>query len=520
MLAPKVFTNAKRYSKAGIEENITFKDDDNLLIKGNNLIALSSILKRYEGKVKCIYIDPPYNTGNDSFNYNDSFNHSTWLTFMKNRLELAKRLLREDGAICIHCDLNELAYLKVLCDEIYIRENFLSLITCKVKAPSGVAAGAQAVFDCSEYILIYSKNKNEVTYNHISEDVEIVNEFSKTKNFYKYVLEYIDYSKKEFVTNIEQGKLYKVSKEFYKISNMKSFTSLDFYEQCDKIFRTAVLSGGNEKKVKEYLDTVTDSKEYIYIYEHTPLKGKFSGILCEDLIYKKEGVLMLKNFVTKDHQKKQLKKIQHITSLFINDWWQGISSEGNTLLKNGKKPEILIKTLFDIFAQNENDIVLDFFNGSGTTCAVAHKMNRRWIGIEQMDYIELSKNRLISVVNGEQSGISKSVNWQGGGSFVYCELKEDANTLIDNIKTATSDNINDIKKSIYSDSRIIPYVNSNDLLKIDNDFEILSLEEKKAVLIGLINKNKLYVNYTDIDDKTYEVKATDKAFTKSFYEEV
>ena len=301
---------------------------------------------------------------------------------------------------------------------------------------------------------------------------------------------------------------------------MKSFTSLDFYEQCDKIFRTAVLSGGNEKKVKEYLDTVTDSKEYIYIYEHTPLKGKFSGILCEDLIYKKEEVLMLKNFVTKDHQKKQLKKIQHITSLFINDWWQGISSEGNTLLKNGKKPEILIKTLFDIFAQNENDIVLDFFIGSGTTCAVAHKMNRRWIGIEQMDYIELSKNRLISVVNGEQSGISKSVNWQGGGSFVYCELKEDANTLIDNIKTATSDNINDIKKSIYSDSRIIPYVNSNDLLKIDNDFEILSLEEKKAVLIGLINKNKLYVNYTDIDDKTYEVKATDKAFTKSFYEEV
>ncbi|WAM03705.1 site-specific DNA-methyltransferase [Mycoplasmopsis cynos] len=124
MLAPKVFTNAKRYTKDGIEENITFNEDDNLIIKGNNLIALSSLLKRYEEKVKCIYIDPPYNTGSDSFGYNDSFNRSTWLTFMKNRLEFAKKLLSEDGAIYVQLDYHQVHYAKILMDSIFGEENF------------------------------------------------------------------------------------------------------------------------------------------------------------------------------------------------------------------------------------------------------------------------------------------------------------------------------------------------------------------------------------------------------------
>ncbi|WP_313771115.1 site-specific DNA-methyltransferase [Mycoplasmopsis felis] len=128
MLAAKVLSNAKRYTKDGVQENISFDENDNLIIKGNNLIALASLLKRYEGKVKCIYIDPPYNTGNDSFNYNDSFNHSTWLVFMKNRLELARRLLSEDGVIFVQCDDNEQAYLKVLMDDIFGRQNTETLI--------------------------------------------------------------------------------------------------------------------------------------------------------------------------------------------------------------------------------------------------------------------------------------------------------------------------------------------------------------------------------------------------------
>ena len=176
MLAPKVFTNAKRYtavSKNNIgggaeksisveeEAGITLNDDDNLIIKGNNLIALASLLKRYEGKVKCIYIDPPYNTQNDSFNYNDSFNHSTWLTFMKNRLELARKLLREDGSIFVQCDDNEQAYLKVLMDGIFISENFVNCITVKMSTPSGLKMSHvnKKILKTKEYILVYAKNK-------------------------------------------------------------------------------------------------------------------------------------------------------------------------------------------------------------------------------------------------------------------------------------------------------------------------------------------------------------------------
>lgn len=133
MLDPKVLTNAKRYTKDGIEEGITFNEDDNLIIKGNNLVALASLLKRYEGQVKCIYIDPPYNTGNDSFNYNDNFNHSSWLTFMKNRLELAKKLLRSDGYIVIQTDDSEQAYLKVLCDDIFGKMNYVNIVSVVLK---------------------------------------------------------------------------------------------------------------------------------------------------------------------------------------------------------------------------------------------------------------------------------------------------------------------------------------------------------------------------------------------------
>lgn len=137
LLAPKVFTNIKKYTKDGEETVSSISSSDNLLIKGNNLLALSSLQKRYQNKVKLIYIDPPYNTGNDSFGYNDTFNHSTWLVFMKNRLEISKRLLREDGVICIQCDDNEQAYLKVLCDEIFGRENLIASISVKSNSISG-----------------------------------------------------------------------------------------------------------------------------------------------------------------------------------------------------------------------------------------------------------------------------------------------------------------------------------------------------------------------------------------------
>lgn len=160
LLAPKVFTNAKRYTKEGVSSITEFNDDDNLLIKGNNLLALSCLLKRYEGKVKLIYIDPPYNTGSDSFNYNDSFNRSTWLTFMKNRLELAKRLLREDGAIYVQLDYHQVHYCKTLMDEIFGEENFQREIIWRIGWLSGYKTIDNNWIRNHDTILFYSKNHN------------------------------------------------------------------------------------------------------------------------------------------------------------------------------------------------------------------------------------------------------------------------------------------------------------------------------------------------------------------------
>ena len=160
LMEPKVFTHAAWYSVGGVKPCKTFSEDDNLIIKGNNLLALASLLKRYEGKVKCIYIDPPYNTGNDSFNYNDNFNHSTWLTFMKNRLELARKLLRDDGVIFVKCDDNEQAYLKVLMDDIFGKENFVNNIAVKMSPSSGVKRRFANIkfIKNKEFVLLYKKN--------------------------------------------------------------------------------------------------------------------------------------------------------------------------------------------------------------------------------------------------------------------------------------------------------------------------------------------------------------------------
>ena len=148
-------------------------------------------------------------------------------------------------------------------------------------------------------------------------------------------------------------------------------------------------------------------------------------------------------------------------------------------------------------------------------------MGRIYIGVEQMDYIEdITVERMKKVIDGEQGGISKSVDWQGGGSFVYCELLENASTLIEKIQAASEKTIYEIKNQIYADERIVPYITREELKKADEEFNSLELQEKKKALISLVDKNKLYVNYSDMDDESYAINESDKAFTKSFYAEV
>ncbi|MEZ7734137.1 site-specific DNA-methyltransferase [Fusobacterium periodonticum] len=227
MLSPKIFTNAKRYTKNGIEENITLRKDDNLIIKGNNLIALASLLEKYGEGVKCIYIDPPYNTGSDSFNYNDNFNHSTWLTFMKNRLELAKKLLSDDGVIFVQCDDNEQAYLKVLMDDIFGRENFVSNISIKISPSSGVKRKFSDIkfIKNKENILLYKKER--ISLNKL---YDITDEYDEHYNIYFNKTEYTTLSKK--IDSLFPIKIKK--SDFLKDDSVKKI----IIKEAENIFRT------------------------------------------------------------------------------------------------------------------------------------------------------------------------------------------------------------------------------------------------------------------------------------------
>lgn len=416
MLAPKVFTNAKRYTKDGVEKNITFNEDDNLIIKGNNLIALSSLLKRYEGKVKCIYIDPPFNTDKDSFKYNDRFKRSVWLTFMKNRLMIAKSLLSNYGNILVHIDWHEVHYLKVLMDEIFGEEYF----------------------------------NNEIIWNY-SSGGDYKKSFPKKHDI---ILSYSKSTENSFYPN---NKMVGEKRGSQKKNNMKK---------------------NIDENGKVYYSIKSAGKEYRYY---------------EDDIVIPSDVWNISILQQKDPERVGF---------------------------NSQKPERLLARIIGAYT-NENDLVLDYHLGSGTTCSVAHKMGRRYIGIEQMDYIEdITVKRMKKVIEGDQTGISKEVDWKGGGSFVYCELMENANILIKKIQEADEKNISDIKSEIYSDDRIVPYITTEELEKAENEFKELNLEEKKKSLIQLVDKNKLYVNYSDIEDKEFNVSEEDKSFTNSFYKEI
>ena len=463
MLNPKILTNAKRYTKNGIEKNIIFNDNDNLIIKGNNLIVLSSLLKRYGEKIKCIYIDPPYNTGSDSFKYNDKFNHSAWLTFMKNRLELAKKLLSNDGFIFVQIDDNEQAYLKVLMDEIFGREKFIGTIVYRRRKSQANLSKNLSIIH--EYILIYKKSElatlNNILNNTDSKDYK--NPDNDIRGAYKTMP----------CTN-KGGSLYTItSPNGKKITDEWRFKEETFYELL------------NDNRIV------------------FPKKG--------------EGKPRYKLFLSE----------KNLKGVIVNSWWDDVATnqDANKDLKElfGKnifdypKSEDLIKKIIEI-STKENDTILDYHLGSGTTCAVAHKMGRKYIGIEQMNYVEdISVKRLSKVIEGEQTGISKALNWMGGGTFVYCELLENANLIINKINLATENNIFEVKEEIYSDERIIPYVTREELKKADENFRCLSLEEKKMALINIVDKNKLYVNYSDIEDETFEITENDKKFSESFY---
>ncbi len=382
-------------------------EKDNLLIKGNNLLALYSLLPKYRGRVKLIYIDPPYNTGNDGFKYNDKFNHSTWLVFMKNRLEVARQLLAEDGVIFVQIDDNEQAYLKVLMDEVFGRENFINHVSVKVKSSAGFKTVNKGMMEVSEYIFLYAKGKNKTELEKIFVETDYDDNYDLVVNNIEE-----DFSSWNF-SKIEEHILYRTDDKYSKYINakIKFLLKAEFaMKNAQRVFRyTAINNDAGAETIKaknislknDKVSKVETSKGIRYIYKGQQITFYSAKI---------------KNIHGKSVSTEQL------TNIWQDIKWEGIANEGGIKLKKGKKPEALLQRIIQI-ATKEGDLVLDFFAGSGTTPAVAHKMGRRWIAIEQMDYIEtITRTRMQKVMDGEQGGVSKNHKWTGGGGFAYFEL--------------------------------------------------------------------------------------------------
>ncbi|MGB4415326.1 MAG: site-specific DNA-methyltransferase [Paludibacter sp.] len=522
LLEPKVLTNAKRIDKDGEKpldqfnrnENRTITD--NLIIKGNNLLALHTLKKEFAGKVKLIYIDPPYNTGGDGFNYNDTFTESTWLTFMHNRLKAAHSLLDNSGVLLVQINDHNQTYLKILLDEVFKKENFINIISIRTKSPSGFKTVNLGLFETAEYILMYGKSKNDFKYNP------------------QYVDSGYDENYTGFITNINEDPNNWTIDDIRKIicreegidpdathhpySKVKEKIGEGLYIQkisdfalknANSVFRLTAIG---DDAGKETLDAKKKSKKnpdkvFVVTREQNDSRYILNG---QEITFYSKKI-------------KEIDGKKTPTTILTNIWsdiaYEGIASEGGVTLKKGKKPEKLLRRIIEM-TTNENDLVLDYHMGSGTTCAVAHKLKRQYIGLEQLDYGENdSVNRLKNVINGEQSGISKAVNWQGGGSFVYLELKKYNEIFIEQIEDAKD---TEALLQIWEQMKAKSFLNYNvDIKKQDahlEEFKALSLAEQKQHLCELLDKNQLYVNLSSLNDADFACTEEEKKVTNDFYQ--
>ncbi|WP_052768031.1 DNA methyltransferase [Brachyspira hyodysenteriae] len=442
--SPKAFKNFKKYSfengKVKEETPTTIKGNENIIINGNNFAALCSLKEKFAGKIKLIYIDPPYNTGSDTFSYNDNFNHSSWLVFMKDRLQLARELLSDDGSIYINIDYNEVHYLKVLMDEIFGRDNFQREIIWRIGWISGYKTSVNNYIRNHDTILFYSKTNN-YTFN----------------------------------------KYYNTINDFVNRFNDKTLDEIKI-----KLLKYNI----PENELKEFIEFI----KYVGLPEKYPLEDTWNSSIYD--------------------------KLNSIAVVSFSG--EKISKLLNTEEFRSQKSEALLKRIIDV-SSNENDIILDFFAGSGTTLAVAHKMNRRYIGVEQIqEHFDICVERIKKVIEGENSGISKNVNWQGGGEFITFDIASYNADWAEKIKKIKDDKelkkiFEDMKdKSLINHRLQIDYF-ENKSFEDDKEFLSLDLERKKEILLELLDKNMFYVPFSEMKDKTFKLSDDDIKLSKQFY---
>ena len=513
---PKALVNWKRYTAKGAEKVKELKRDkdgtirENLIIKGNNLLALHSLKEQFTGKVKLIYIDPPYNRKADSF-YNDNFKRSSWLTFMRNRLEVAKELLTNDGAIFIQIDDEQQAYLKALCDEIFKEENYEITLYIQVRYGEKTLSEKNDYQKLIEQILVYKKPG------------------------YKPTKETEEYSLKKFewkITELSEGKRvklgnrevliyksgeYKIEKVPFSISALKETWASGTVLKANasgKFFGDHIAPRVAEDGLGVLYKAIGIGEDGLgYRYFTGPkkegaTKGKFySGVPLSRVDDLKNG--------------SSLKEKVILNFYNLADSFGNCRLEGGVELRSGKKPEELLKMIIRL-ALKPGDIVLDYFLGTGVTAAVAHKLGFQYIGVEQLDYgKDDSVVRLKNVINGDSTGISEEINWQGGGDFVYVELAKWNEEAKEKMKKAKS--LSELEKLFY-DLYEQYFLNYNVKTKEfkekiikEEGFGKLSLKDQRKLFIEMLDMNQMYVNFSERADNKYSLSKKDIALSEEFY---
>lgn len=516
---PKVLTNWKRYTVDGEQKVTEIKRDENctirenLIIKGNNLLALHSLKKQFRGKVKLIYIDPPYNINGDSFSYNDNFNHSTWLTFMKSRLEAVRILMKNDGVIFIHIGDQEMHYLKVLADDVFGRNSFIATIPRKTR--SGKSDVPYKLSQDFDWILTYTKGA------------------SKTDELFQRTVSRKYYKTPDFPDDEWRLTDLTTQRTIQERPN-SNFTLINPRNGQQFPVNSNRCWGITKDSVDEYLikKRIVFPGDYDFLNINQPAMRVFKSEEID-----KKGDYFDKAYVSSDFLNKAIDEL--LKSMTNKKGTDEIIELFGDKVFSYPKNELLIQRIIE-YTTKKNDLVLDFHLGSGTTAAVAHKMSRQYIGIEQMDYVntipverlkkvigkKIKKDgKMFEEIECDKGGISKSVNWQGGGDFIYCELMKYNEAFIDKIQAArTSKGLIDLWKEIAENSFLNWYVNPEMPEEAVNDFIEIGktengLDKQKKLLAELLNKNQLYVNLSEIDDADFQVSAEDKKLNQSFYGE-
>jgi len=461
------------------------EETDNILIKGDNLIALNTLKKIFENKaeqdrIKCIYLDPPYNTGQAFENYDDNISQSEWLTLMRDRLIILRELLRQDGVIFIQLDEKNIFHIRVMLDEIFGKSNYTNLFTIKTSDPSGLRTVNPSPYDSAEYIIMYAKDKPSYKYETLYVECDYDSSYSK-------YIENINetYSKWKICS---LGEFFAKQKGYSSVDEARKVMGrLDFLnavgvfakENSESVFQLTAIANDAGREIVELRDKSKNTSNKVFNLQRE--KDEIYILNGRQIYFYKNKMRLVDG--------KYVPTIQ-LTNIWTDIPYNGISKEGGVKFKESKKPEKLIKRIIEVANTKEGDYVLDCFAGSGTTCAVAHKMKRKWIGVEIGNHADSHIiPRLINVISGEdESGVTEACNWKGSGSFTYYHLGQ---SIIKINKDSTGDFNWILGKKFIEESLLLSYDYTIDnTINISVDKLFSDKENQPVIGVQIIGSKK------------------------------